>query len=113
MIVADRLRRNMKITSTTSTTVIISVNFTSCTDSRIVTERSLRTSSVTDAGNCSRMAGSSALIRVHGLDDVHAGLLLHRQVDTAFTVLPARCLVVLDAVVDVRDFVQANGMPLR
>ena len=63
MIVAERLRRKRKITSTTSTTVIMSVSFTSCTDSRIVSERSLRTSSVTDAGNCSRMVGSSALIR--------------------------------------------------
>ena len=90
-------------------TVIISVSLTSCTDSRIVSARSLRTSSVTDAGNCSRMVGSSALIAVDGLDYVDAGLLLHRQVDTAFTVLPARCLVVLDAVVDVRNFVQPNG----
>ena len=63
MMVADRFRRNRKITSTTRVTVIISVSFTSCTDSRIVSERSLRTSSVTEAGNCSRMAGSSALIR--------------------------------------------------
>ena len=56
IIVAERLRRKMKMTSTTSATVIIIVSFTSCTDSRIVSARSLRTSSETDAGNCSRMA---------------------------------------------------------
>ena len=40
MTVADRLRRNRKMTSTTSTRVISSVNVTSCTDSWIVVERS-------------------------------------------------------------------------
>ena len=42
MIVADRLRRNRKMTRTTRKTVRISVSLTSCTDSRIETERSLR-----------------------------------------------------------------------
>ena len=40
MIVADRLRRNRKITSTTSAIASSSVNCTSCTDSRIDFERS-------------------------------------------------------------------------
>ncbi len=40
MIVADQLRRNRKITSTTSTSVSSSVNVTSSTDALIVSERS-------------------------------------------------------------------------
>ena len=40
-----------------------SVSLTSCTDSRIVAERSLRVSSAIAAGSCSRIVGSSALIR--------------------------------------------------
>ena len=40
MIVAERLRRNRKITITTSTTVSFSVNFTSFTDARMDWERS-------------------------------------------------------------------------
>ena len=40
MIVAETLRRNRKITSTTSASVSSSVNFTSSTDSRIDSERS-------------------------------------------------------------------------
>ena len=40
MMVAERLRRNTKITMTTRATVRSSVNCTSCTDSRMATERS-------------------------------------------------------------------------
>ena len=61
MIVADRLRRNRKMTSTTRTTVRTSVNLTSCTDSRIDTERSLRMSSWIAPGSCAWSSGSSAL----------------------------------------------------
>ena len=59
MIVAETLRRNRKMTITTSTTVSISVNLTSWIDSRIATERSVRMSSDTAAGSCSRKVGSS------------------------------------------------------
>ena len=62
MIVAERLRRNRKTTTTTSTIESTSVSFTSCTDSRIGPDRSLRMSSETLAGNCSRIDGSIALI---------------------------------------------------
>ena len=61
MMVADTFRRKRKITRTTRATVAISVNFTSCTDSRIMIERSARTSSVRAAGSCSASVGSSAL----------------------------------------------------
>jgi hypothetical protein len=40
MIVADRLRRNRKITMTTSAMLSISVNSTSWTESRIAADRS-------------------------------------------------------------------------
>ena len=40
MSVAETLRRNRKITSTTRAMVSTSVNCTSCTDSRMATERS-------------------------------------------------------------------------
>ena len=40
MMVADTLRRNRKITMTTSATVRSRVNCTSCTDSRMATDRS-------------------------------------------------------------------------
>ena len=40
MMVADTLRRNRKMTITTSAMVSISVNFTSLTEARMETERS-------------------------------------------------------------------------
>ena len=60
--VADTFRRKMKMTRTTRAIVMSSVSLTSCTDSRMVAERSLRMSSDTDAGSCASMPGSSALI---------------------------------------------------
>ena len=63
MIVAVRLRRNRKITSTTRITVSISVNCTSRTDSRIEAERSRITRTLTDAGTCASMEGSTARTR--------------------------------------------------
>src|SRR5688572_8079527 len=62
MTVAVTLRKKMKITVTTSTNVKYRVSLTSCTDSRIETERSVRTSRITDGGSCSRNVGSNVLI---------------------------------------------------
>src|SRR3954469_6055622 len=50
MMVAERFRRNRKMTSTTSMTVSLSVNLTSSTEARIDCERSYKTSTWTDAG---------------------------------------------------------------
>ena len=50
MIVAEKLRRNRKITSTTSASVSSSVKVTSETDAWIVAERSYRMSTFTDLG---------------------------------------------------------------
>src|SRR3989449_11257287 len=52
MIVAERLRRNRKITRTTSASVRNSVNCTSASEARIDTERSERSCRSTDAGSC-------------------------------------------------------------
>ncbi len=60
MTVADRLRRNRKMTRITRTSARKRVNFTSSTDARMVFERSYKVSSETEAGICERNDGSSA-----------------------------------------------------
>ena len=50
IMVAHKLRKNMKITVTTRATVNISVNCTSATDARMVTVRSETTFTLTAAG---------------------------------------------------------------
>ena len=60
--VADTLRRNRKITITTSARDRISVNSTSSTDARIETVRSNRTLMSIAAGTSERKVGSSFLI---------------------------------------------------
>ncbi len=62
MIVAVGWRRKRKITSTTSTTVMPRVTFTSWMAARMGTERSLRTLSRTEAGICARSLGIAARI---------------------------------------------------
>ena len=57
MIVALTLRRNRKMTSTTSPMANNKENCTSLTDSRIDSDRSYKTSSLIEAGNCWRNAG--------------------------------------------------------
>ena len=81
--VAETLRRNTKITITTSTTASSSVNFTSLTDSRIDSERSKRTSSLTDGGICARNGGSSALTSSTTSTVLASGLALDREHDRA------------------------------
>ena len=52
MMVADTVRRNRKITSTTSPIAISSVSCTSCTDSRTEIDRSIITCMLMEAGIC-------------------------------------------------------------
>src|SRR3984957_7499603 len=59
IVVAEKFRKNRKITSTTNTSASSSVNFTSSTDARIVAERSESTSRVTAGGNWACKTGSS------------------------------------------------------
>ncbi len=63
MMVADTLRRNRKITMTTSATVSISSNSTSDTDARMVMVRSVSTSICTAAGRLLFNKGSSFVMR--------------------------------------------------
>ena len=63
MIVAQALRKNRKITITTSATVNNSVNSISLTDARIVVVRSNVGVNVTDGGIEARSSGINALIR--------------------------------------------------
>jgi hypothetical protein len=60
MAVATKRRRNRKITSTTSTMVPNMVSVTSCSASRIDTERSFSVVMRTDCGSCARKPGSAA-----------------------------------------------------
>ncbi len=61
--VARRLRRNTKITATTSPTASISSISTSCTEARIVTVRSVSTATSIAAGSPACSCGSWRLIR--------------------------------------------------
>ena len=61
MSVAGTLRRKTKITITTSATASKSSNSTSCTDERIVTVRSVRSSTSTAAGSEALRRGSNSL----------------------------------------------------
>jgi len=63
MNVADRLRRNRKITSTTRPRATSSVSLTSSTDSRIGSDRSNSTCIEIEAGSCARKVGSSSRTR--------------------------------------------------
>ena len=62
MMVAERLRRNRKMTSTTRPRVTSSVSLTSLTDSWMDSERSKRIRIDTEAGSCCSNDGSSSLI---------------------------------------------------
>ena len=62
MMVAETLRRNRKMTSTTRPTVSQSVNFTSFTESRTDAERSNRMFRLTEGGIWARKLGSSFLM---------------------------------------------------
>ena len=63
MMVAPRLRKKRKITSTTSATASISSNCTSRTEARIVVVRSVRTETLTEGGKELWSWGKSLLIR--------------------------------------------------
>src|SRR5271157_1376313 len=63
MMVAQKLRRNRKITMTTSATVSSNVNCTSATEARMVSVRSEMTETFIAAGIDASSTGSMALIR--------------------------------------------------
>ena len=63
MKVAEKERRNKKMTVTTSATASKSSNCTSCTEARMVVVRSVRSSTRTAAGSEPCNCGSSSLMR--------------------------------------------------
>ncbi len=109
MSVARTLRRNRKITRTTSAIVRTSVNSTSWTDSRIGTERSKRTSSLQRAGELRPQRRELRLDRVHDGDRVRARLALDRERDDLPVVIPVPDPVVLDAVHDLPEVAEGHG----
>ena len=108
MIVADQLRRNRKMTSTTSRSVSSSVNVTSSTDAWIVAERSYSVVTFTDGGisvwNCS----SAAFTRFATSTVFVPGWRWIASTIDARAVVPARRLVVLHVVGDAADLVEVH-----
>ena len=84
------------------------MNFTSSTDSRIGTERSLRIAELDRRRQLLLELRQQRLDAVHDLHRVRARLPLDGEVDRARAVVPAGVPLVLDAGVDVRDLVQAD-----
>ena len=108
MMVADALRRNRKITSTTSATAIARWNCTSATESRIDSERSSRNCMLDRGRHLGAERRQPLAHRVDHRDGVGVGLALDREHDGALVVEPARDLVVLDAVEDAGDLVELH-----
>ena len=109
MSVAETLRRKRKITSTTSAMVRSSVNFTSWTESRIDCRAVVEDVQV-DRGRqlLAELRAGALEHAVHHLDGVGAGLPLDGQHDRALVVEPAGDLVVLHAVDDAAELLQAH-----
>ena len=108
--VAERLRRKRKITSTTRVSVMSRVTLTSLTESRIDSERSNKTSMVTDAGSWDRKAGSRSRDSPCHLYRVGAGLALDGQDDGALVDEPGRGLVVLHVVDDSAQLLETHRL---
>ena len=106
MTVAQKLRRNRKITITTSATVSINVNCTSATEARMVSVRSEMIIDLDGRRDRGLQHRQHRLDPVDGVDDVGAGLALDCQDDRALLVVPAGDQVVLrpvDGLADVAD----------
>ena len=108
MIVADRLRRNRKITITTSATVSISSNCTSATEARIVVVRSVRICTFTDAGSDACKRGSSVLIRSTTAMMLAPGWRWMLTITAGVRFIQAACLDVLRVVDHVGDVGQRH-----
>ena len=95
MIVAGTLRRNTKITSTTSAMASTSSNAASDTDERITPVLSDTTVTCMPAGSVDSSAGNCFLIWFDRGDHVRARLALHVQHDGRRAVVPRAALHVL------------------
>src|ERR1700746_4077628 len=80
MIVARRLRKNKKTTSTTRATEIQSSNSTSLTEARIVTVRSVNTATCTQLGRVASSIGNKLLILSTTLMTLALGCLLTSRI---------------------------------
>ena len=107
MIVAETLRKNAKITRMTSPIVSQSVCLTSAIDSRIVCERSKRDFELEIRGHLLMESRQQLLDAVHDGNGIGARLLLHRQRHSGLIVFPECGFVVLNAVNNPRDLLQA------
>ena len=109
------MRRNRKITATTSTIVSISANSTSLTDARMVVVRSVRMATLTAAGSDSVSVGSSVLMRSTTVMMLAPGWRCTLRM-TAGVVVHRRGLAdILDGISDGRDVLQADrrAVPVR
>ena len=106
MTVAQKLRRNTKITMTTRPMVSSSVNCTSSTEARMVVGAVGDDLDVISGGIAACETRQRRLDLVDGVDDVGAGLLEDDQEDAALAVGPGRLGVVggaVDRLADVAD----------
>ena len=108
MTVAEMLRRNRKITSTTSAMDRSSVNLTSLTESRIGHRAVVEHVEVDRRRQLRPEGGQELLDRVDHLDGVGAGLALDGEDDGALVVVPARHLVRLHAVDDAAELLEPH-----
>ena len=106
---ADRFRRNRKITITTRAMVRTSVNSTSWIDARIDFEASNATDKLTDGGISRRNCGSKSEDAVDNLHCIGARLPLDGENDSALVVEPAFDLIVFDRILDGCELLQSNG----
>ena len=98
MIVADRLRRKRKITSTTRATASISSNCTSLTEARMVVVRSVSTETWTAGGRELCSWGSSFLMRSTTSMTLAPGCRWMLRITAGVVVHPGRLLDVLGVV---------------
>ncbi len=106
--VAETLRRKRKMTRTTRQRVSSRVNCTSLTDAWMGSALSNRMLRLAEAGIWLLKLGSRALTALETCDGIGAGLALDGQQDAAVVVEPGGHLVVLDAVEDAAQVLQAH-----
>ena len=108
MRVAERFRRNRKMTMTTRQTVSTSVNSTSPMEPRMDREASNAISRSTDGRNLLAEHRQQLLDVVDHLDRIGARLPLYRENHAAHAVEPGDGLVVFDAVDHVAELLEPN-----
>ena len=113
MIVAGRLRRNRKITSTTSATDSPSSNSTSATEARIVVVRSVSTATSTAAGKVACSCGSSALMVSTTWMTLAPGWRCTLRITAGVVLAQAPSLVFSAPLTTVATSVSRTGAPLR